>query len=50
MPFYLTVVSPFGEYERGQIITDPLLIEQIENSQNISNCVRVIVSADQNGE
>jgi len=41
MPFILVVKTPFGEYQRGQHITDQSIIDAIEASEQAHFCVRV---------
>lgn len=39
----LTVVYPFADYKAGDLITDPAVIEKIEDSENAPKVVRVNV-------
>lgn len=36
--FILVVIHPFGDYQRGDRITDPLKIEEILSGENAANC------------
>jgi hypothetical protein len=41
MQFYLVVIQPFGDYEKGAHITDPAEIERVLESENASHCHKV---------
>lgn len=40
--FYLVVIYPFNDYQRGNAIFDPVEIEKILNSQQADNVNKVL--------
>jgi hypothetical protein len=41
MDMHLVVARPFGDFARGDIVTDPVRIEKILNSEHARSIVRV---------
>lgn len=39
--FHLVVVLPFGDYQRGDKITDPEAVEKVLASENAHHCNKV---------
>ena len=39
--FYLVVVLPFGDYQRGERITDKVTIDKVLASENAHHCNKV---------
>ena len=40
-PFYLVVIHPFADYQRGSQITDAKTIAEILNSDYAANCNKI---------
>ncbi len=38
---HLTVIHPFGRYQRGDVITDPALIDAIKAGENAHHCHKI---------
>ena len=41
MPLSLIVAEPFADYQRGDVITDPAIIEAVRSGENAARVVQV---------